>query len=79
MQTERIVSHHNLIVDDNRNSMTQATVNAHLNIALNGVGTASYDPRKAVVHFLSTKERRERCPDVNTYSQRYFMKKFFRQ
>ena len=78
MQTERIVSHHNLIVDDSRNCMSQETVNAHLNIALNGVGTAMYDPRKAVVHFLSAKERRDRCPDVEVYKQRAFVRKFFR-
>ena len=66
MQTERIVSHHNMIVDDNRNTMKQVTINAHLNIALNGIDTASYDLRKAVVHFPSAKEHWERCPDVDT-------------
>lgn len=45
MQTERIVSHHNIILDDNRTSMATDTVNARLTIALNGVGTAHYDPR----------------------------------
>ena len=78
MQTERIVSHHNLIVDDSRNSMSQETVNARLNIALNGVGTAFFDPRKAVVHFLSAKDRRERCPDIELYTNRQFVQKFFR-
>src|SRR5271163_2401063 len=55
MQTERIVSHHNLIMDDNRSCMAPETINARLHVALNGVGTASYDPRRAVVDFLSIK------------------------
>lgn len=79
MQTERIVSHHNLIVDDHRTCMNAETVNSRLNIALNGVGTAYYDPRPAVVHFLGAKERRVREPENDIYSQRDFVKKFFRE
>eukprot|EP00795_Rhopilema_esculentum_P005545 gene5545-biopygen530 len=58
MQTERIVSHHNIIVEDSRTNMTEDTIKARLLIALNGVGTAHYDPRPAVAHFLSARERR---------------------
>lgn len=79
MQTERIVSHHNLVVDDHRTVMKSETINARLHIALNGVGTAHYDPRSAVVHFLESKDRREREPTVEIYAQRDFIKKFFRK
>lgn len=78
MQTERIISHHNLVVDDQKTCMNSNTINARLHIALNGVGTAHYDPRLAVVHFLSVRNRREREPSVDIYSQRDFVKKFFR-
>jgi len=78
MQTERIVSHHNMIVDDDRSSMNDATINCRLNIALNGVGTAFYDPRPAVVHFLEVKERRNKNPDKKVYSARKFVKKIYR-
>ena len=79
MQTKRIVSHHNLVVDDDRSAMNSDTINARLHIALNGVGTAHYDPRSAVVHFLKAKERRERELTVEIYSQRDFVTKFFRK
>ena len=78
VQTERIVSHHNIIVDDHRSCMASETVNARLAVALNGVGTAHYDPRPAVVHFLTAKDRRLREPDPTVYAQRDFVKKFFR-
>lgn len=79
MQTERIISHHNLVVDDHRTGMKSNTINARLQIALNGVGTAHYDPRMAIVHFLSSRNRREREPNVDSYSKRDFVQKFFRK
>ena len=79
MQTERIVSHHNLIVADHRMSMKYENINARLNIALNGVGTAYYDPRLAVVDFLSMKDRRNREPDTEVNSQRDYVGKIFRK
>ena len=79
MQTERIVSHHNIIGDDRRTCMSTETINARLTIALNGVGTAHYDPRPAVVRFLSMKPRRGGESDTTHYAQRDFAKKFFRQ
>ena len=79
MQTERIVSHHNIIVEDSRTNMAEDTINARLLYALNGVGKAHYDPRPAVAHFLSARERRNRQPDFDTYSRRKFVRKFFRQ
>ena len=78
MQTERIVSHHNLVVDDHKTSMNSDTINARLHIALNGVDTAHYDLRLAVLHFLSARNGREREPSVEIYSRRDFVKKFFR-
>ena len=101
MQTETIVSHHNIIVDDHRSCLTSETVNARLTVALNRVGRAhrghdhdlrghyslktnptrvctrpyctalrqltrpdvvQNDPRPAVVHLLTTKDRRLREP-----------------
>ena len=59
--------------------MSTDTINARLTIALNGVGTAYYDPRPAVVRFLSMKPRRGGEPDPTVYAQRDFAKKFFRQ
>ena len=55
--------------------MNSETINARLHIALNGMGTAHYDPRLAVVHFLSARNRREREPSVEIYSRRDFVKK----
>ena len=62
MQTERIVSHHNPVVDNHRISMGENTRNTHLMVALNGVGTAYFDLRPAVVKFLE-KSRRCGAPD----------------
>jgi hypothetical protein len=79
MQTERIVSHHNIIVDDSRTCLATETINARLTIALDGVGTAHYDPRPAVVQFLKMKHRKSGEPDSAVYAQRAFVKKFFRR
>ena len=43
--------------------MTPETVCARMEIALNGKGTAFFDPRFAVMEFLTCKERRTRDPD----------------
>ena len=78
MQTERIVSHHNLVVDNHRTSMGEDTRNALLMVALNGLGTAYFDPRPAVVKFLD-KTRRCGAPDWDIYGQREFVRKFNRE
>ena len=57
MQTERIVSHHNLVVDNHRTSMGEDTRNARLIVALNIVGTAYFDPRPALVKFPENTRR----------------------
>ena len=78
MQTERIVSHHNLVVDNHRTSMGEDTINTSLMVALNGVDTAYFDPRPAVVKFLE-KTRRCGAPDWDIYGQREFVRKFTRE
>jgi len=73
-QTERIVSHQNIIVDDSRTCMSTDTINAWLTIA-----RPHYDPRPAVVRFLSMKPRRGGPPGPTVYAQHDFAKKFCRQ
>jgi len=79
MQTERLVSHHNIIVSDSRTRMSEETINARLHLAFNGQGTAHYDPRPAVVEFLTRRDRRKREPTTAIYSDRPFVRKFFRK
>ena len=43
--------------------MQPATLNARMEIALNGKGTAHFDPRPSVAEFLQCKQRRNREPD----------------
>ena len=78
MQTERVVSYYNTFCSDKRFSTDSSTVNHRLQIALNGKGTAHFDPRPSVAKFLEKKERRYREPDITTYQQREFVAKFFR-
>ena len=75
MQTERIVSRHNLVVDNHRINMGYNMTNVRLLVALNGVDTAYFDPRPAFVKFLE-KTRRCGAPDWNIYGQREFARKF---
>jgi len=43
--------------------MTNDTVEQQMRIALNGCGTASFDPMPSVARFLKEKERRYREPE----------------
>jgi hypothetical protein len=79
MIVERAVSAHNQFRSIHRLSMSSETVKNRLHIALNAVGTAFYDPRPAVVHFLEKRERRDRRPSSDTYKNRDFIRKFFRE
>ena len=82
MQTERIVmcvSHHHIIVGDHSSSMNEETRNARLLIALNGSGTAQYDPRAAVNEFLKMRERRRGAPDPELTKNRPYLTKFLRE
>lgn len=78
MGTERVVSHHNKLKSIQRSSLTNETINDRLIISVNGIGTASYDPRPAVAAFLKKKERRNREPYGEIYQNREFIEKFFR-
>ncbi|KAF0292601.1 hypothetical protein FJT64_009418 [Amphibalanus amphitrite] len=62
-----------------RLGMSNSTLNARLIIALNGVGTAHFDPRPAVTAFLEGKGRRMRAADPEVYEKREFVLKFFRE
>ena len=78
MQTERMISVYNKIVTPNRQSMHIDAVKSKMLIALNGIGTAKYDPREAVGEFLKRKDRRQREPDCDLYKKREYVAKFFR-
>ena len=56
MVVERTVSHYKIFLNDKRLSMPLQSANNRLLIALNGVGTAFFDPRPAVTLFLQRKE-----------------------
>jgi len=45
MQVERMVKHHNTIVQDRRSCMVEETVNARLLLAFNGESISKLDPR----------------------------------
>jgi len=79
MATERTVSHFNTIKSPHRMSMKGDTVNDRLVIAINGVGTVNFDPRPAVARFLTKRQRRQRTPNNDSYQNREFVKKFFRE
>ena len=78
MAVERTVSHYNIIRSDKRLSMSLQSTNDRLLIALNGPGTADFDPRPAVAAFFRKKERRHREPELQLYRSRPFVQKFFR-
>lgn len=78
MITERAVKHHTLLMSDARSSMERNTINNVLVIAMNGTGTANYDPRPAVCKFLIAKERRKKKADFTLYKDCDFVKSFFR-
>ena len=72
MATERLV-----IKSVKRSSLHQETINGVMNISLNGIGTAYFDPRPAVFTFLKKKDRRNAQPCSELYKQRDFVRKFF--
>ena len=78
MGTERVVSHHNQIKSIHRESTTEETITKRMSVSINGVGTAKYDPRPAVIRFLEAKDRRFRSSDFEIYQNRDFVKKYFR-
>ena len=78
MQIERMISVYNKIVTPNRQSMHIDTVKSRMLIALNGIGTAKYDPREAVGEFLKRKDRRQKEPHCDLYKKCEYVAKFFR-
>lgn len=46
-------------------------------IALNGTGTAFYDPRPAIAKFVEAKNRRRKLPDEEAYRDKPGVKKVF--
>jgi len=46
-------------------------------IALNGIGTAMFDPRPAVVNFLESKERRRKLSDPDLHKNQEITLTFF--
>jgi hypothetical protein len=77
MQTERAIKCHNQLKTDLRSTMLRSTVNDRMCIALNGKGTAHFNPMPAVSTFLQSKERRMNVPDTEIYQNREFVRKFF--
>lgn len=78
MQVERIISSYNLIDDNMRASLLSDTIDERLIIALNGDGTAGFDPRQAIGRFLGRKQRRYKEPTSCIFKEREFIRKFFR-
>ena len=74
--TERVVSHRNKLKSIQRASLSNETGNDRLITYVNNAGTASYDPRPAVVAFLQKKDRRYREPQTDVYHLRDFIRFF---
>lgn len=78
MGTERVVSHFNKVESLHRRSQDIDTVAQRLVVSINSIGTAHFDPRPAVVRFLTKKDRRFRPADFEVYKNCEFVRKFFR-
>lgn len=74
---ERAVSVHTTLKTNKQSSLSREALNSRMYIALNGVGTAFFDPRPAVAKFLEKKERRRKLPDQELYQDHEFVKTFF--
>lgn len=78
MGTERVVAHFNQVQSLHRRSSDIESVSKRMVISINSKGTAHFDPRPAVIKFLTKKERRFRPADFELYKNCDFVKKFFR-
>ena len=74
---ERVISHHNNIKSQIRSTLSRQTINRRLIISINGLSIAFFDPREAVAKFMTSKNRRNRTPDYELYTNREFVKRFF--
>ncbi|KAG5887323.1 hypothetical protein JTB14_006465 [Gonioctena quinquepunctata] len=79
MTTERVISHYNNMKIPSRMSSNEDTLNDRLKVALNGQGTAYFDPRPAIVEFFRRKYRRYREATPENYRNRDFIKKFVKK
>lgn len=74
---ERAVSVHTNLKTVKQSNLSREALNSRMYIALNGTGTAFFDPRPAVAKFLEKKERRRKLPDQQLYQDHDYIKKFF--
>lgn len=74
---ERAVSVHTTLKSNKQSGLSREALNSRMRIALNGIGTANFDPRPSVAKFLEKKERRRKLPDSELYRDQEFVKKFF--
>ena len=70
-----VISHHDNIKSQKRSTLSRQTINRRLIISLNELGTAFFDPREAVAKFMTSKNRRNRTPDYELYTNREFVKR----
>ena len=77
MTVERCVSTYNILFSNLRTATKEKTLNNRLLIHWNGVPTSDFDPRPMVQEFLQKKERRLHVPNLSSYVERDFVKKFF--
>ena len=77
MTVERVVSLHNILKSDRRESTELETLNHRLYISMNGPGTAQYDPRPAIIQFFKDKSRRQSSTSLDSYKMQFFAAKFF--
>jgi len=74
---ERAVSVHTILKTNKQSSYSREAINSRMYIALNGTGTALFDPMPAVAKFLESKERRRKLPDPDLYKSQEFIQNFF--
>ena len=78
MSVERCVSAYNLVYSDLRTQSCIKTVNNRLLIYYNGSSTCKFDPKPVVMDFLNCKDRRMKLPDIENYSNRKNLRRFFK-
>ncbi len=77
MTVEKCVSTYNMLFSNLRTATSEKTLNNRLLIHWNGVPTSEFDPRPMVQEFLQKKQRRMHVPNLSSYVERDFVKKFF--
>ena len=82
MEVERAVSAYNDIKTLKRESLHLTSLNERLMISRNGPAVVDFDPRPAVVQFMTAKDRRNKAQAGvdcgGLYSEREFVKRFFK-